>query len=258
MKMFMKFKKNQLLAIVLFIFFQFRSVRSFAFSTEELVMNSSIKTLIENHFTSIGGQNLQELRAQFAKVKIQDISGVPIGSCGRRLGMLNIPKTHSIFVPSAYLISILPKEILDTWLLHEGLEAVEIFDENYAFSVGVSWLAHRSKEDQAWFLSTDMMNQAIDAKQKVADCTTQFTDLLASGGSTGTGGGGDPLAIQLKMEIMDLIFKDFKILKSEAERLSLIHIFTRLLKLPLEAASFQPNSDIETLTRTAREIWKTG
>ncbi len=257
----MKLKSSRLLFCALFVSLQTMSLYCFGYSTEELISNSSIQTLLDNKFGSIGGQDLQRIREQFFIVKIQDISGVPIGSCGRRLGMLNIPKMHSIFVPPPYFRSTLPKQVSDTWLLHEGLEAIDIFDENYGFSVGLSWLAQRTKAEQTWFLSTDMMTQASDPKQEVGECTDRFTELVAAGGSsgkgggsTGTGGGGDPLAIQLKLEMMDLVFDHFKSLKTESEKQYEIHIFTSLLRLPLEAAAFQPDADKDALLKIAKDI----
>lgn len=211
---------------------------AFTATTNDLVNNSDIKTLIQQKVSIVGGISLRSLRQDFQTVQILPLpNDVPIGSCGKRLGMLNLPEKRTIYVPTIKIYDSLSKRVQNTWLLHEGLGALAKFDENYGLSVGIAWLASIPNQQRQMFLNSKVMDRIADPYQEVAPCSAKLQQFAGGRpGSTGVGGGGDPFAVLIKLELME---KAWNIASNFPPDIA-IDLMERILKLPLEAADFNP------------------
>lgn len=249
--------KNRMKFILLLI--TLISLNSHASFRSELIETTAVKQMIAEGFTHIADQNLSEIQRDLLTVRFKTIDGVPIGSCGRRIGMLNWPDKNLVVVPKAYFKSALPQDVLSAWVLHEGYSATNRFDENYGFSVGLTWLASKTQMEKFFILSEGLMEQAMDPRQEIAACSGRFPSyLVAGGGSTGVGGGGDPFAVQIKLELMNSIYDDFS-LGGSAKNFELIKpILIRALRLPLEAmdVDFTIAKDATRLLQLVEKISK--
>ncbi len=243
--------------VVLFI--ALVSFKTYASFRSELAGNTAVQQMITEGFSQIADQNLSEVQRDLLTVRFQSIDGVPIGSCGRRLGMLNRPDQRLVFVPSDYFKSSLPETVMSAWVLHEGYSATNRFDENYGFSVGLTWLANKTQNEKLLFLSEDLMEKAMDPRQEIAACSGNFPSyVVAGGGSTGVGGGGDPFAVQIKLELMNSIYKGFPQVGGAKEFELIKPILIRALRLPLEAmdVDFSIGKDSTRLLQLVKKIYE--
>lgn len=205
---------------------------------DELAYNVAtiiIKDLSSYGLTQVGNLNLNNLIAEFKFVKFRQSpikNACPIAAGGLRSGIVNYPEHKIIlFCDSALFNS--PELTRQVLLLHEYLGATGYDDENYQLSLGL-WLLRALKIENKYdkFINSELIYLFQSPKSNAL--THKL--ILADGGVTSTGPGGDPFEIYTKFALI-LQAKQFLNLKENEDSACLFSLYKKILLSRIEVDS---------------------
>jgi hypothetical protein len=218
------------------------SLKQFSFKDEVDTSSAKIRQLfktrlIDQGIERIGNVDLVPFLEKTRSMKIVYLNKeTGIGSCGRRVGIVNLPNSNRIVISSEEAFPNLLDQIsttaFDIWITHERLEAAGYFDENYGLSLLIFFLSELEGTEQNELLKSDVPELATDPNQDVSGCNQELLNLA---GSSGVGGGGDPFSIEIKWQLIRKMHLEYKKThQSDSDKVVFLTALSKILLLQLE------------------------
>lgn len=175
-----------------------------------------VKKLIDKKIETVGDLSLKNLYQKLLTVNFKHVVQGYISPQGRMIGFKYEVAQTTVFITSEALEKFFSQKmnLSQMILLHESLGAFGYVDDNYQISALLIGLNNLSDSDLAFYkpqlarfkigftqssqnsISTDYLDSITNASTKA---------IMLAGGSTETGGGGDPLMLYVKAELVELM-----------------------------------------------------
>lgn len=199
-------KQKMIFVIIsIFISFPIAQAQGLQAASQEL-----IKILQDSQVKKIGDLDLTQLAAELNTIQwVMTSSALAQGSGKPRFDCNYFVQEKRVICDS----NLTDKTILEFLALHEGLGALGYDDENYSITAVIAAYAFSKDKNSLKFLDRHLTN--LSRRQQNQEY------LIASGGGTHVGGGGDSTAVALKifsilglLSYMDLVPPDSPSLKA--------------------------------------------
>jgi hypothetical protein len=200
----------------------------------QALATEATRSLQVNGVNRIGNLDLQKFTKQVSKVHaviFNSDAAILMGSgSASRSTAVNLIKNNLVILQSADWQQTPPK-VKPVLALHESFGATGYDDENYQVSTELWSLSQKSKRE----MNAALQMPAADAVKNIQHRKLQPIYQLGNG-ATGVGGGGDNVALEVKMELLDLAG-----LQPEAIRATLQ---AEIINMKVEASPFPVDGDI--------------
>ena len=159
------------------------------------------RALRNRGMSQLGAIHLDQLIEELTKVEWSVFNlGFISASGGKRTTAMYLVKSKQVFVTELAWQWVLP-QFQPLMALHEGLGASGYDDENYQISTTLFYLAQIPAAEADEIMKAGPF---LEILQSVVRRTKEPKYLLASGGATGVGGGGDYLGAEAKVMLLFL------------------------------------------------------
>ncbi len=189
-----------------------------------------IDNLIALKDKDLCGVNLDDLKQRVQKIKFGLVDGEPIVGSGYRNGALNLPEEKVVLYNLQKMegYSIRQKTIL-RW--HETFGAAGFDDDNYFLSVVVA-----IKLTSRTTLHPELTKRFVQQFNRTRIQKDKTFGLLAAGGATGVGGGGDGVTAEIKWMLISYMNQFSTKLGTPEQTTELLDL---AIDTPLESLEFK-------------------
>lgn len=178
-----------------------------------------VHLLLAKGIESVSGLSLSLLSSELDAIKWHIVSDGYLAPQGRLTGFMYNVENKEVFIQADMIKNISENQVLQQAVslifLHESLGALGYLDEDYEISAFLNALTYLDENQLAKnssffksnFLKTEKRQTSPSGPIRTnADMNTQY--ILAKGGSTTIGGGGDPLMALIKSKVIALTLQE--------------------------------------------------
>jgi len=212
-----------------------------------------INSLLEKGIDRVGAIDLQELKQKFRQVKVMALPIYPVGgnsaSMGTRDAAIFIVEKEMV-VLSVYRLAEMSEYQQSAILTHEHLSALGYVDDDYQMTAPLLLLADPDvNASHLMEFGDTLLSALVQPKTRAHTPTAQVS---ANGGTiTGVGGGGDGVAIEIKVRaLMALTNEDSHPTTDEKVRSADIE---RVLAMRIEPRESSSSAGVSCLSGLSEE-----